>query len=99
MAFQALNYANAPIPQGVLEAFADQPKLRDQIAAFIGMNSNIRTQRNEDMQLTTSATNSSESLQYPGVSEHWYIRSLLEAKFDLSPSRQQRCPSEQETKA
>jgi len=37
MAFQALNHANIPIPKEVLEAFADHPKLRDQIAAFICM--------------------------------------------------------------
>jgi hypothetical protein len=53
MTFQALNHANTLIPQEVLGAFADQPKLRDQIAAFIGMESNIQIQRGNDMPLTT----------------------------------------------
>lgn len=43
MAFQALNHASFSIPQEVLKAFADQPKLRDQIAAFICTYANIRT--------------------------------------------------------
>jgi len=42
MAFQALNHSNTIIPQKVLEAFSDQPKLRDQVAAFIGMENNIQ---------------------------------------------------------
>lgn len=41
MAFQALNHSNALIPQEIFEAFADQPKLKDQIATFICMKSNI----------------------------------------------------------
>jgi hypothetical protein len=70
MAFQALNHTNVPIPKEVLEAFADQPKLGEQITAFICTESNIRILRNEDIQLTTIVINSSESLQYPGVSEY-----------------------------
>jgi len=62
MAFQALNHANTPIPQEVIEAFTDQPKLRDQIAAFIGRESNIRIQRTKDMKLTTGMINRSESI-------------------------------------
>jgi hypothetical protein len=69
MAFQALNHTNVPIPKEVLEAFADQPKLGEQITAFICTESNIPILRNADI-LTTSVINSSESLQHPGVSEY-----------------------------
>jgi len=35
MAFQALNHSAPIIPQEILDAFAEQPKLKDQISGFI----------------------------------------------------------------
>lgn len=42
MAFQALNHSTSAIPQEILDAFSDQPKLKDQISWFICMFSTLR---------------------------------------------------------